>query len=232
MRRSRLVTLFAGALLAVLLLPSATLAATPAPATTPAITLGCSFVVQVPREIRPAIVCHWSAFVGPVRAYRLWRRVDMGPSQLVATVTPDQPLRHADRDLRPTHLYSYRVVAIGQDGSRLGTSLLVSVRVPFAPQVLPFNCFFMIDGATQGVSCHWGASTRPAAVRYVLFRSVDGAARQAIYRTPLNGRRSFIDTDVKAGQTVRYAVVALAVNGRVVGIGGPDAVKIPEVTFP
>jgi hypothetical protein len=31
---------------------------------------------------------------------------------------------------------------------------------------------------------------------------------------------------------VRYAVEAIAVNGRVVGIGGPDAVKIPEVTFP
>ena len=66
----------------------------------------------------------------------------------------------------------------------------------------------------------------------MLFRSVDGAARQAIYRTPLNGRRSFLDTDVKAGQTVRYAVVALAADGRVVGIGGPDTVKIPEVTFP
>jgi hypothetical protein len=97
--------------------------------------------------------------------------------------------------------------------------------------VLKFNCFFLIDDATQGAECRWSASTRPAAVRYALYRSVDGGAREVIYRTPLNGRRSFLDVNVKAGQTVRYAVVALAADGRIVGVGGPDAVKIPEVTF-
>ena len=231
MRRSRLVALFAGMVFTLLLLPSATLAATPTPATAPAIRLGCAVVINVPSTVHPAIVCRWSAFDGPVTAYRLWRRVDMGPRQLIATVTPDKPLRHADWNIRPTHLYSYRVVAIGQDGTALGSSALVSVRVPRAPETLRFDCAFLIDGATRGVGCHWGASTRPAAVRYVLFRSVDGGRRQAVYATGLNGRRSFLDRDVKAGQTVRYAVVALAADGRIVGIGGPDAVKIPEVTF-
>ncbi len=31
---------------------------------------------------------------------------------------------------------------------------------------------------------------------------------EAIYRTPLSGRRSFLDTDVASGQRIRYAVVA------------------------
>ena len=231
MPRSRLVALFAGLVFTLLVLPSASLAATPTATTAPAIRLGCAVVIPVPSDIHPSIVCRWTAFAGNVKAYRVWRRVDMGPRQLIAVVTPDQPLRHADRNLRPTHLYSYRVVAIGQDGKALGESRLVSIRLGRTPEVLNFNCAFIIDGDIQGATCHWGASTRPGAVRYVLFRSVDGGARQPIYRTGLNGRRSFLDRDVKAGETVRYAVVAVAADGRIVGIGGPDTVKIPEVTF-
>jgi hypothetical protein len=231
MRRSRFAALFAATVVALLLLPSAVLAATPSTSTTPGISLSCALVTPVPFSAQRRIVCRWTAVEGSVRAYRVWRRVDLGPRQLIARVTPDHPLRHADFDIHTGHLYSYRVVAIGQDGSRVGTSRLVSVHVGRAAQVLRFDCAYLIDGATRGVGCHWGASTRPAAVRYVLFRSVDGAPRERIYRTPLNGRRSFLDTDVKAGQNVRYAVVALAADGRIVGIGGPDAVKIPEVTF-
>jgi hypothetical protein len=231
MRRSRLVALFAGMVFTLLLLPSATLAATPTTTTAPAIKLACALVIPAPSSIQPRIVCRWSAFDGPVQAYRLWRRVDMGPARLVAAVMPGQELRHADANIRAGHTYSYRVAAIANDGSRLGSSALVSVRFGVAPQRLGFNCFFIIDGATQGAECRWAASTRPAAVKYVLYRSVDGAAREAIYRVGLNGRRSFLDVNVKAGQTVRYAVVALAADGRVVGVGGPDTVKIPEVTF-
>jgi hypothetical protein len=101
------------------------------------------------------------------------------------------------------------------------------VRVGRAPELLRFNCFFKDDAAVDGVACRWSAATRAAAVRYVLFRSVDGAAREAIYRTPLNGRRSFLDTDVASGQRIRYAVAALAADGRVVGLSRVDAVLVP-----
>ena len=47
-------------------------------------------------------------------------------------------------------------------------------------------------------------------MKYVLYRSVDGAAREAIYRTGEDGRRSFRDRDVKPGQSIRYAVVAVS----------------------
>jgi hypothetical protein len=66
-------------------------------------------------------------------------------------------------------------------------------------------------------------------VRYVLYRSVDGGARAKIYRTGLDGRRVFLDQDVAAGQTIRYAVVALTARGRVVGVGGPDTVVVPTL---
>ncbi len=231
MRRSRrLVALFAGLVFTLLVLPSASLAATPT-TTTPAIKLACALVIPAPASSQPRIVCRWSAFDGAVQAYRLWRRVDLGSAHLIAAVMPGQELRHADPNIRAGHTYSYRVAAVANDGSRLGGSALVSVHVGRAPEALKFNCFFIIDDATQGAECHWSASTRPGAVRYALYRSVDDGARELVYRTPLNGRRSFLDVNVKAGQTVRYAVVALAADGRIVGIGGPDAVKIPEVTF-
>ena len=59
---------------------------------------------------------------------------------------------------------------------------------------------------------------------------MDGGPREKIYRTGLDGRRAFLDTDIKAGQHIRYAVVALAADGRVVGLGGPVRVRIPDGT--
>ena len=53
------------------------------------------------------------------------------------------------------------------------------------------------------------------------------APREAIYRVGEDGRRSFFDTDVKPGQAIRYAVVAVNASGRIVGVGGPDRVVIP-----
>lgn len=242
MRRSRVATLFAGTLLAAFLLPAVALGADPgvasgaaevAPAPLPSIRLRCALVIPAAHPAHERIVCRWSPLVGvDVRAYRLWRIVDapLGrPRHLIATVTPDEPLRHVDRDITPGHTYSYRVIAIGTDGSRVGISALVSMRVGRPAQDLSLRCVYVIDGTTQGVACHWARATRPAAVRYVLFRSVDGGARERIYRTPIGGRRSFLDTDVKAGQTIRYKVVALAADGRVVGIGGPDRIVVPTV---
>jgi hypothetical protein len=235
MRASRLVTLFAAAVIALLLLPSATLAATSTTTTAPTIKLGCAVVIPVPASAHPRIVCSWTGLDSvAVRAYRLWRSTDGNPRVLIAIVQPGQPLRHADPNVSGGHVYRYFVAAIGPTGNRVGASNVVTVRLARFPEVLRFNCFFKVDGvdgAIQGVECHWSAATRPTAVRYVLYRSVDGAARQAIYRTPLAGARSFLDRDVKAGQTIRYAVVALAADGRIVGVGGPDSVKIPEVTF-
>lgn len=237
MHRSRLVTLLGGALMVALLLPSVAFAGAapsgaaavaPAVAAAPAIKLGCALVVPAPISTTPRVVCRWSALEGAaVAEYRVVRRVDGGTARLIARVTPAAPLRHADFAIRPGHTYGYRIVARAADGTRLGTSALVSVRVGRLPETLRFNCFFKIDAAIDGVACNWAASTRPAAVRYVLFRSVDGAAREAVYRTPLNGRRSFLDTDAASGQKVRYAVVALAADGRLVGLSRVDAVLVP-----
>ena len=85
----------------------------------------------------------------------------------------------------------------------------------------------MVDAAAQGVSCHWARPTARRPCTTCLSGPSTAPPGRAIYRTPLNGRRSFLDTDVAAGQTIRYAVVALAADGRVVGIGRPDTVLVP-----
>jgi hypothetical protein len=241
MRPSRLITVLGGTLLAALLLPSVALAGVDpagsaatgaAPATAPSIELHCALVIPAGHPARERIACHWSALTGvDVRVYRLWRFVDapLGPrGQVIARVAPGEPLRHVDLDIRGGHRYSYRVVAIGQDGSRVGMSALVSLRVGRPAEKLSLRCVYVIDGAKQGVACTWSRSTRPAAVRYVLFRSVDGAARERIDRIGLHERRAFLDTDVKAGQAIRYKVVALAADGRVVG-AGMDRIVVPTV---
>jgi hypothetical protein len=241
MRRSRLVTILGGVLMAALLLPAAASAApsgaaTPAVATTapavavaPAIKLGCTLSIPAPSSTRPRITCRWSALEGvAVAEYRVWRRVDGGTSRLIARVAPTAPLRHADFAIRPGHTYTYVIVARAADGTRLGVSQRVSVRVGRTPEALRFNCFYKVDATVDGVFCRWSASTRAPAVKYVLYRSVDGAAREAIYRSTLNGRRSFLDTKVASGQSIRYAVVAIsAATGRVVGLSRVDTVLVP-----
>jgi hypothetical protein len=99
------------------------------------------------------------------------------------------------------------VVALGADGARVGLSNRVKIYVGRPVQQLRFDCAVVIDTDRQGVACRWSATTRPLAVRYVLYRSVDGGPREAIYRTRLHGRLRYFDADVKAGQTIRYAVV-------------------------
>jgi hypothetical protein len=203
----------------------------PALATTPAIKLGCAVVIPVPGRAPGDRVVVPPEGVA-VRAYRLWRVVDARPRELIATVAAGDPRRHADKDIAPGHDYTYRVVALGADGLRVAVSNRVTIHLVRFPQVLRFSCFYLVDGLVDGVTCRWSATTRPAAVRYVLFRSVDGAAREAIYRTGIDGRRSFFDTDVAAGQKIRYAVVALSATGRVVAVGDADAVLIPTFVSP
>jgi hypothetical protein len=247
MRRTRLARFLGTALLAALLLPQAALAGSPAATTagTPSVVattattelprfrLGCALVVPNPLAATAdrRIVCRWVAPDGvDVRAYRVWRIVDLGtgrPRHLLATIAADQPLRYADHGIKRGHSYTYRVVALGADGSRVARSNRVTVHVGRRPQVLRFNCAYVIDTDRQGVACHWSATTRRAAVRYVLYRSVDGGPREVVDRVRINGHRRFFDTDVAPGQTIRYAVVAKTRTGRVVAIGGPDTVLVP-----
>ena len=251
MRRSRLVQLVgAAALAASLLVPSTALAAagapstggtdpvatTTTPASLPAIKLDCTLTVLNPlgpAKLHRGIVCRWVAPEGvSVKAYRLWRTVDgpKGHRHLIATVPADGALRHVDKRIARGHNYAYVVVAIGADGSRVAVSKRVTVHVGRPAQALHMGCKIVAVGGQDAVSCRWSATSRPAAIAYVLIRSVDGAPRQAIYRTSLSGWRHFVDTDVKPGQKVRYAVLAVAAGGRVVGHAGPVMILVPALS--
>lgn len=238
MRRTRLLTLLGGTLLAALLLPSLAVAAEPTTTTpaTPTIRLHCALVIPAGHPNRERVACGWTAVTGvDVRAYRVWKTVDAGlgrPRHLLARVTPDQPLRVVDPDIRRGHTYTYRVVAIGTDGTRVGVSNAEWLRVGWSAEKIALNCAYVIDTARQGVACHWAKADRPAAVRFVLVRSVDSGPRQPIYRTGADGRRSFFDTDVAAGQSIRYKVFALARDGRIVGVSRVDTVLVPTITTP
>jgi predicted phage tail protein len=234
MRRPRLARLLGAALLAAVLLPQTALAVTPAPATTtpPAIKLACSLVVPNPMDASApnrAIVCKWTAPTAvTVSSYRLWRSVGSGPRVLIAKVAPTSPLRHADRNIRTGYTYHYFVAAVNASGARVAKSNVANVHVGRAPQTLAFDCYVVLNGPKTWVSCHWSATARATAVRYVVWRSVDGGARQVVARVAIGGRRMFTDTNIKAGQKIRYAVTAVDKSGRIVAYGSPDVVQIPN----
>jgi hypothetical protein len=229
MRRSRLVQLVGTTLLAAaLLVPSSAMASTVQPTAPGAgqaaitapilaeIKLGCSLVLLNPlgpATPHRAAVCKWTAPAGiAIAKYRVWRSVDGGTRRLMSTVTTLNPLRFVDRYVFARHAYTYTVVGLAADGTRVAVSQRVTIRTGRAIEIIGMRC---------------GITARPAAVRYVLIRSVDGAAREAIYRTPRSGTRSFVDTKVASGQTIRYAVLALSSTGRVVSRGGPIVVQVP-----
>jgi hypothetical protein len=246
MRHSRLVRL-AGSLvlMAALMVPSAAMASSAAPAgdaqaapatsTVAPIKLSCTLVLQNvlgPAKAVRANVCTWEAPAGvDVKTYRLWR-IKNAPNPtsrtLIATIAAGQTLRYGDRAIRAGHTYTYVVAGIDAAGKRVALSNRVKISVGRAIQTLRMACAYSVD--RNGVACNWSRTTRPAATRYVLLRSVDGAARERIYSTWMRGRRSFLDTDVKPGQTVRYAVLAVTRTGRVVAKGGPIVVSVPDAT--
>ena len=166
----------------------------------------------------------------PCSKYRLWRTVDGGSKHLVVSVAGDATLRHADRNIRTGHTYRYFVSGVNAEGTRVAKSAVDKVYVGRAAQALSFNCAVVIDEGTTSAVCRWSDTTRTSAVKYVLYRSVDGAAREAIYRTGEDGRRSFRDRDVKPGQSIRYAVVAVNASGRIVGVRWPGPGRDPELT--
>ena len=233
MHPSRLVRIIAAAMLAALLLPQAVLAAPTSTTTLPTVRLSCALVVPNPLStIAPnrAIVCKWASPLGvTVDTYRLWRSVNGGDRHLIARVAGDATLlRHADRNIRTGSTYRYFVSAVNAEGTRIAKSEVRKVYVGRPAEVLRFNCIVEIDEGIASVVCRWSDTTRTSAVKYVLYRSVDGAARQPIYRTGEDGRRVFRDRDVKPGHAIRYAVVAVNASGRIVAYGGPDREVIPN----
>ncbi len=244
MRRSRLVQLVGTTLLAAALLaPSGAMASTAAPAapgaaaaaptapTLAAIKLGCTLTLLNPlgpATPHRAVVCKWAAPAGvTVAKYRVWRSVDGGARKLMSTVTTLDSLRYLDRYVFSNHAYTYTVVGLAADGTRVAVSARAKVSIGRAIEIIGMRCAITTVTAGKAVFCRWAAATRHAAVRYVLIRSVNGAAREAIHRTPRSGIRSFVDTKVASGQTIRYAVLALSSTGRVVSRSGPIVVQVP-----
>jgi hypothetical protein len=118
-------------------------------------------------------------------------------------------------------------LAIASDGATIARSGPATVRIPPPPETLRLACELASNGDQRGVACTWSEAKHPAAAGYVLWRSVDGGARERIYRTGLDGRRGFFDAEVKPGQVIRYAVVVVDRAGERVGHGGPASVRIP-----
>ncbi len=205
------------------------------------IRLGCALVrpdaaaltdaLAVRPEIAPAIACRWTEVdADALRGYQLWRAVDApggGPRELIATIPAGDPLRFVDTPVARGHVYTYAVIALATDGSKLAVSNAVAVKVPPVADKLRLACELTSNGDVRGVACKWTEATHPAAAGYVLWRSVDGGPREAIYKTRLDGRLGFFDTKIKPGHSIRYAVVAVDAAGRIVGHGGPVAVRIP-----
>lgn len=99
-----------------------------APTRPQAMRLGCALRAA---EAERAVVCEWSAVDAPaLRGYQLWRSVDNGARELVASVGREGVRRYVDTAIRPGQAIEYRVIALDGDGNQLGAGEIARVRVP------------------------------------------------------------------------------------------------------
>lgn len=116
-----------------------------------------------------------------------------------------------------------------------GLSAETARPVPVAerPEQLRFGCRLVRadterpDVHRRGIACRWSATQQRNAAGYVLYRSVDGGAREVVYRGGLE-RTRFLDTEVRPGHRYTYAVVVVDADGEPLGGGGPDTVGFPD----
>ena len=203
MRRSRLVTLLGGTLLAAFLLPSVALASDAAPRVTPTapnIKLHCALVIPAGHPARERVVCGWSrrrraSTSAPTACGGSSTRGLGRPRQLVARVAPDKPLRAVDREHPARPPYTYRVVAIGTDGSRVGISNRVWLRVGWPAEKLAPQLRVRDRRRPPGRRLPLGRRPIARAPCGTCSSARSTAARgERIYRTGDHGRRSFFDT--------------------------------------
>ena len=171
--------------------------------------------------------CQWSQSAHPRFAgYRLVRS-DGEHREVVFRTHEVEVVRHLDTTVTPGVRYRYAVEVLDAHGRVIGRAGPVTAGVPEPePQDLRFGCERASDGDVRGITCRWVGAE--GAVRgYVLYRSVDGGAREAIYRTGPDGRLGHVDGPLRPGHRYTYAVVALDGAGEVVGIGGPVTIGIP-----
>ena len=96
-----------------------------------------------------------------------------------------------------------------------------------AIDVIPIAC--EADGNTVG--CSWRATTAEAAVGYQLWRIVDRGEREYVWRGGLD-QTSARDAVPEGAVVVRYAVLAVDVDGNVVGQSRPVMLRIDESERP
>lgn len=186
--------------------------------------LGCEGVVAA---LGRGVACRWSASHHPDFAgYRLVR--GDGDERVVVFRTRDvDAVRHLDATVTPGQRYRYAIQVVDAEGRVIGQGGPAVAGIPEPPrQMLRFACERASDGEHRGIACRWSAAT--GEVRgYVLYRSVDGGAREAIYRAGADGRLGHFDGPLRPGHRYTYAVVALGADGEVLGGGGPVTIGIP-----
>lgn len=195
----------------------------PAPRIEP-LRLACEGVAAAPGR---GVACRWSASHHPGFAgYRLVR--GDGDERVVVLRTRDvDVVRHLDTSVTPGQRYRYAIQVVDAHGRVIGAGGPAVAGIPEPPrQTLRFACDRASDGGHRGIACRWSAAT--GEVRgYVLYRSVDGGAREAIHGAAPAGRLGHFDGPLRPGHRYTYAVVALGADGEVLGGGGPVTIGIP-----
>lgn len=188
-------------------------------------------------EERAGVGCHWSAPTADRADGVRLLRIAVGSEQVREVVYRSSNLEvteYADTPVRRSHRYVYMIQAISETGHVVGMSRPVTVAVPAAEdpagiEPLRLNCAQGgSDAATDRIhiACGWSLPGAETARTLTLFRSVDGAAREAIASSHRPFQSVYRDTLPAGTSTVVYAVVATDGAGEIVAQSRPSLVQI------
>lgn len=187
----------------------------------------------VDTDRRTGVACKWSPSEHPRFAGYQLVRSDGEERTVVFASRERRATTHFDEEVRRGVRYRYAVLAVDDAGAIIGRSRPAEAGLrELKYEELRFDCEAVRHADRPAVACKWAETQRPDARGYVLYRSVDGGAREELARTGLDGRRHHLDRDVAPGHRYTYAVIVVDRSGEPIGRGGPVTVGIPPKDRP
>ncbi len=179
---------------------------------------------------RAAVACEWSPTTRDAAAgYTLIR--SNGDTRTTVMSTRDLGVTTAiDTDIRLDVAYTYAVLVLDANGTTIGQGGPVTAGVrAHEPdpgiEALTIECAAADDA--HAARCHWREATNRNAAGYQLWRIVNRGERELVHRGGLD-QTSVADRLPRNTKLVRYAVLAVDVDGEIVGQSRPFTLRFDD----
>lgn len=159
------------------------------------------------------------------KKYVIYRSTkETGKYKRIKTISSSKTLSYNDAVPKKNKTYYYKVLAVSSDGGYSDYSNIVSGRTLAAPTLKSITL-----SHSGGLKVTWNKIS--GASGYTLYRSVSDGAYSKLAEIKKEKTVSYVDNDVRSGQTYSYKVQANNIYAGVKGSSGKSAAKSYAILF-